>query len=453
MKLAHVAAPLRKHPFRSCMAGAAVLLLLLWGAWEFYCFTQFRLLRRKFEAYGVAQGKPWCPPAGESRRVLRSIETALAAMEPRGGISSPPAFAERQAKEVDRLLDRHPPVPLSCDFSFGNSDPVSIPGVMYWWRMFRCPLVTWGEFNLRRFRERVRAGDIAGAERCLEQSRLLLRGMMHDAYIFKLEHIRQMEEACTEGIFEIALSGEIDRFDDETLIRWAEFSAFVETRYRFLMREGFKATFAFAASAPSRLPESCEKWIRERGCPDWFGQLLLSFYTPLIQLDTADFLRRGVDILPLTDCDYLPETGKKLGEFGDSMLNRSGRTFLFPVSREFKQWELENCFQLPVFGASALYARCRVLQTGIAVELFRRKYGRMPETLSATVPEFLPELPVYPFEGKPLVMREGESFWTEIGTGQEEAPVSMTFYGYEIKGESDRISVWRRPLVKLEGAR
>ena len=46
MKLAHVAASLRKHPFRSCMAGAAVLLLLLWGAWEFYCFTQFRLLRR-----------------------------------------------------------------------------------------------------------------------------------------------------------------------------------------------------------------------------------------------------------------------------------------------------------------------------------------------------------------------------------------------------------------------
>ena len=42
------------------------------------------------------------------------------------------------------------------------------------------------------------------------------------------------------------------------------------------------------------------------------------------------------------------------------------------------------------------------LQTAIAIEQYRRKNGKLPETLAALVPEFLEKVPVDPFDGHPL---------------------------------------------------
>ncbi|MBX3357743.1 MAG: hypothetical protein KF745_04875 [Phycisphaeraceae bacterium] len=45
------------------------------------------------------------------------------------------------------------------------------------------------------------------------------------------------------------------------------------------------------------------------------------------------------------------------------------------------------------------------VRTMIAVEMYRARYGRLPQTLSALVPEILPSLPIDPFSGAPFGYR------------------------------------------------
>jgi len=44
----------------------------------------------------------------------------------------------------------------------------------------------------------------------------------------------------------------------------------------------------------------------------------------------------------------------------------------------------------------------RVIETGIAAELYRRKYGKLPETLASMVPEWIAAIPQDPFDSRPL---------------------------------------------------
>ncbi|MFU8892859.1 MAG: hypothetical protein ACNA8L_04450 [Luteolibacter sp.] len=46
-----------------------------------------------------------------------------------------------------------------------------------------------------------------------------------------------------------------------------------------------------------------------------------------------------------------------------------------------------------------------LLQTGIALERYRLKYGAHPDSLSALVPEFIPSVPLDPYDGQPLRYR------------------------------------------------
>ncbi len=48
--------------------------------------------------------------------------------------------------------------------------------------------------------------------------------------------------------------------------------------------------------------------------------------------------------------------------------------------------------------------------TAIAIERYRRKHGQIPDELAQLVPEFLPQVPIDPFDGKPLryVVRDDE---------------------------------------------
>jgi hypothetical protein len=52
-------------------------------------------------------------------------------------------------------------------------------------------------------------------------------------------------------------------------------------------------------------------------------------------------------------------------------------------------------------------ASFRIFRTGIALERFRRKYGRDAAALSELVPEFLSAVPLDPFDGKELRYRTG----------------------------------------------
>jgi hypothetical protein len=56
-----------------------------------------------------------------------------------------------------------------------------------------------------------------------------------------------------------------------------------------------------------------------------------------------------------------------------------------------------------VFQAAArIQAVNDLADTAIAIERYRRKHGKLPEKLEELVPEFLPEVPLDPFDGQPL---------------------------------------------------
>ena len=59
---------------------------------------------------------------------------------------------------------------------------------------------------------------------------------------------------------------------------------------------------------------------------------------------------------------------------------------------------LTRAFEL--HGRRVAELRCAIV--GLAVERYRLKYGNWPETLARLVPDFLPELPVDPFDEQPL---------------------------------------------------
>jgi hypothetical protein len=53
----------------------------------------------------------------------------------------------------------------------------------------------------------------------------------------------------------------------------------------------------------------------------------------------------------------------------------------------------------------------RVLQIRAAITLYQKQHGAPPERLDALVPEFLPEVPADPFDGKPLRYARTVSGW------------------------------------------
>jgi hypothetical protein len=47
----------------------------------------------------------------------------------------------------------------------------------------------------------------------------------------------------------------------------------------------------------------------------------------------------------------------------------------------------------------------RCAQAALAAERFRLAQGRLPDSLNALMPNYLPELPIDPFDGQPLKFR------------------------------------------------
>lgn len=81
---------------------------------------------------------------------------------------------------------------------------------------------------------------------------------------------------------------------------------------------------------------------------------------------------------------------------------------------------LENKFELQ--------SHIEATRTAIACELYRRKYGELPESLNTLVPDFLESVPSDPFDGKPLrydkqkkiIYSVGENLIDSGGIGERE---------------------------------
>lgn len=100
------------------------------------------------------------------------------------------------------------------------------------------------------------------------------------------------------------------------------------------------------------------------------------------------------------------------------------------------------------FAESGLRTRANLLSAaaGVACERFRLKHGRFPDALAELVPEFLPSVPVNPFDGKPLTFRAlGDRVaiygWHDDSRFAREAPPADFDEGPR-KGQAHGFRVW-----------
>jgi hypothetical protein len=63
-------------------------------------------------------------------------------------------------------------------------------------------------------------------------------------------------------------------------------------------------------------------------------------------------------------------------------------------------------------------AGSRAADSGIAVELYRREHSNLPESLDLLVPKYLPNVPIDPFNGKPMLYKVDEKGFTIYSVGK-----------------------------------
>ena len=116
-------------------------------------------------------------------------------------------------------------------------------------------------------------------------------------------------------------------------------------------------------------------------------------FRPLSQHDEAT----GVRLLgQLIDLSMQPhyQARQQVAKWGGSL---SARPWLTPVSALLLPAVNKSLDSLACAEASAACAR-----SGVALELHRLSRGDHPDALSGLAPEFLPEVPLDPFDGQPL---------------------------------------------------
>ena len=98
-----------------------------------------------------------------------------------------------------------------------------------------------------------------------------------------------------------------------------------------------------------------------------------------------------------------------------------------------------------VLKQATLEALALAARTGLACKIYKNQNGRYPEDLAALVPGILPEVPVDPFTGKPLVYRlEGEGFIIySLGSNEKDDGGRMTFEMTKLIMDKDDDWAWK----------
>lgn len=89
-------------------------------------------------------------------------------------------------------------------------------------------------------------------------------------------------------------------------------------------------------------------------------------------------------------------------------------------------WTVRHATEMTSDVSSALFAsardtaQLRALYIGIACELYRRETGLLPKDLNKLTPQYLPSLPVDPFNGKPMLYRLQPTSFTIYSVGRNQ---------------------------------
>ena len=109
--------------------------------------------------------------------------------------------------------------------------------------------------------------------------------------------------------------------------------------------------------------------------------------------------------------------------------------------------------------AIKMQASCRVVVAAIALKRFQLKHGKWPDTLNELAPEFLPSVPVDPYDGKPLRYHpnaDGTFLLYCVGEdgvddgGDPNLPVGITSSSLNWQNAHARDWVWPQPATEAE---
>jgi len=104
-------------------------------------------------------------------------------------------------------------------------------------------------------------------------------------------------------------------------------------------------------------------------------------------------------------------------------------------------------FQSYFLKQASLEALMLATRAGLACKIYRSKAGQYPENLETLVPDILPEVPLDPFTGKPLVFRikDGELLIYSLGSNQKDDGGRMGLMTQLVQ-EKDDDWTWREKI-------
>jgi hypothetical protein len=130
-----------------------------------------------------------------------------------------------------------------------------------------------------------------------------------------------------------------------------------------------------------------------------------------------------------------------------------------PLPVEFKSWFQSAAGSFGPFQINLALLRCS--QSALAAERFRLAHGRWPDSLSAMIPEFLPDVPTDPFDRQPLRFRrchQGIMIYSVGPDGHDDGGIlnrqhfaSGSDVGFQLWDVAARRQPWRPPPESVSG--
>jgi hypothetical protein len=105
-------------------------------------------------------------------------------------------------------------------------------------------------------------------------------------------------------------------------------------------------------------------------------------------------------------------------------------------------------FQAPCLKEASLEAVMLATRAGLACKMYSHRTGRYPGSLKALVPDLLPEIPIDPFTGKPLVYRmsSSELIIYSVGSNEKDDRGRGTYLITQLVTDKDDDWAWREKI-------
>ncbi len=422
-----------------------ILLLPVLAYFAFYVYADARLENKvnELEARGIH-----CRPADFAARHHPSPQPVLdefnklvgeikkAPLPAAGKLGNKeaflPFFSENKEllTQADAFLDRHPDLTFARDFSRGIHE-------MQWPELVRC--LDWMRVNHQRTEWELELGNPEAAALLFDRSAALRNYTLKEAFFLSFIVGITVEQIRQFSLFEAAANGRIDRFDTARLRRWMEAMVPLEKEVQTAYPPVIDSELAYKVELANNPVIVLE--VMELPSPlrplSWLAK-------PFFRLDVA----KNMDLML-----RLREAGSR--DYFDTGNSEAFQKELYALP----SWQFITRMQTPPIDsyhrrACREYSRYRTLRTGLAVELYLRKHGKLPETLEELIPEFLPDIPVSPFTREPLRYEKGKL--ERLGDQSE----IVEFEGYRIHSDRDpdppsgetrhdqykRLPIWNRAL-------